>query len=180
MKPSDVTDFVATIADAYPERFRVTPSLTRLWALMLADLEPQDAMRALQAHLAESPHVPTIADIRRRVAECRVSPIDVGGAWGEVQRAVASVGSYRTPTFDNPAVAYAVECLGWKAICHTLQDDLPTLRAQFERYLRGYQDGQRRAANVGALEAHRERTGALGAGEVVAGLLGQHRQKGGA
>jgi hypothetical protein len=179
MKPSEVTEFVAMIADAFPERFRATPGVTRLWASMLVDLPAQEALSALQGHIAESPHVPTIADVRNRVARARTraDEVDVGAAWGEVQRAIGRVGYAGAPTWSHPAIEHAVEALGWRAICHTLEGDVPTLRAQFERYFRGYLDGARRAANVGALEEHRRSAGALGAGELVAGLL---KPKGGA
>jgi hypothetical protein len=140
------------------------------WAEFLQDITAEEGVKAIRQHVTESPHFPTIADIRRRVAESRVDPVDIGAAWGEVKRAISRVGYDGSPSWSHPAITHAVESLGWRTICHTLDDDVPTLRAQFERYFRGYLDGARRQANSGALEAHQERVGQLGAGAVVAKL----------
>jgi len=143
------------------------------WAEFLSDITPDEGVKAIRQHISESPHFPQIADIRRRVAESRVDPVDIGAAWGEVRRAISRCGHNRLPEWSNPAVAHAVEALGWRDICMTLEDDLPTLRAQFERYFKAYLDGARREANSGALEAHThaERRGQVTAGAALAGLL---------
>jgi hypothetical protein len=174
MNIAETTKLLGNIVDAFPGRVVATESMLRLWTAMLEDLPASEAMRALRAYLAEGPpHPPCISDIRRRVAEARVDAIDAGAAWGEVQRAIRNYGYNRSPPWSHPAVAHAVDALGWRTICHTLETDLPTLRAQFERYLKGYLDGQRREANSGALEAHVERRGQLAGADLVAGLLGK-------
>uniref|UniRef100_A0A6M3L296 Uncharacterized protein n=1 Tax=viral metagenome TaxID=1070528 RepID=A0A6M3L296_9ZZZZ len=43
--------------------------------------------------------------------------LTAGEAWSEVMKQVSATGSYGTPTFENPLVTRAVDCIGWKAIC---------------------------------------------------------------
>jgi hypothetical protein len=164
-------DFVALIADAFPDRFKATPSVARLWAAMLADLPVEDARGALMEHLAESSFVPAIADIRTRVARKRVNAPDFAAALSEVMRGVRYGGRYKMPEWSHPAIASAVEALGWNAICDSPTEGTNTLRAQFERAYQAVVTTERSRANVGALEEHRARVGQLSAGDAIAGLL---------
>lgn len=150
----------------------VDPAAAGVWADMLPDVSSEDGARALRAHIATSPHFPTIADIRRRVGSKRSPQIDAGSAWGEVQRSISSQGRYRNPQWSHPAIAHAVNAIGWIAICDSDTDDAGTLRAQFERYLKSAVDNQQEAANVGQLEAHRDRSGSIGAGEAIKQIAG--------
>lgn len=151
----------------------VDADLVEGWSEFMGDVSPEEGTHALREHITESSKFPTVADIRKRVASVRVSALDVGEAWGEVNRALQRVGFYGSPTWSHPAIASAVEALGWKTICHTDNDDVPTLRAQFERYYKAALEGRQRAANAGALSAYSdERRGVMSSASLVAGLLG--------
>jgi hypothetical protein len=170
MTKGECMAMLAVAAKAYGRE--VTEGTIGVWAEFMGDITPEEGVRAVREHIADSPHFPAVADVRKRVAAYRAPQVDPGSAWAEVRRAICRVGCYGNPTWSAPAVAHAVDALGWVTICHTDEDDVPTLRAQFERYLKGYLDGERRAANVGALERHHEeRRGALAAGQVVAALV---------
>lgn len=133
----------------------VAIATVEVWASFMGDVSAAEGVAALRAHVVESPHFPTVADVRKRVAAARMGTRgDVGAAWGEVRRAIARVGSYGSPRWSSPAIEHAVESLGWREICHTRDDDVPTLRAQFERYFRAGLVRIEHSANAGALEAH--------------------------
>lgn len=52
-------------------------------------------------------------------------------AWGKVQRAISSIGSYRSVAFDDPVIHLAIQDLGgWPKVCRT--DDGPWLKKDFE------------------------------------------------
>lgn len=144
----------------------IRPELVGVWHEFMLDITSEEGARSMRQHVAESPHFPTIADIRRRVAEVRVDAPALSEAWEEVRKQIAKVGSYGVPVFSHPAVERAVEALGWREICMTLEEDAPTLRAQFERYLKSNLEAGNKAANHGALE--QARTGeSLPAGELL-------------
>ena len=59
--------------------------------------------------------IKTVETIKQRSAE---------EAWAKVVIAIATVGSWRKPIFDDPRIVAAVEALGWKTICATENKDL--------------------------------------------------------
>jgi hypothetical protein len=144
----------------------LTVELVDAWCSMMADITAEEGAAALRAHIATSPHWPKVSDIRNRVAEARSPAPDVAAAWGEVYRAIGSWGRDREPAWSSPAIAAAVQAIGWRAICDSNTDDVNTLRAQFERFLLAGVKTARQAANVGALEATRAGN-ALPVGELV-------------
>lgn len=172
MTPAETLELLATIQDAFQGRFQASQRMAALWAQMLADLPASEVSRALRACLAESPHPPTISELRTRVAEARVDAPDTAAAWGEVMAAISRHGRLREPTFSHPAVTEVVSAMGWLSICDAPADSTSTLRAQFERLFRERAQRQRRDANVLALETHLERTGQLTAGDAIRRLLG--------
>lgn len=129
------------ILAAYPQHAaRLEPSqvtaMLEVWQEDLADL-PDDLLAvACRNHRERSQWLPSIAEIRasavslmRQASPARQSASE---AWGDVKQAIASVGYYSLPQFDNPATAAAVRRMGWREIC---LDDGPegVIRAQFER-----------------------------------------------
>jgi hypothetical protein len=68
--------------------------------------------------MAESEFFPTIAKLRNKaialIAPARKDPMD---AWGEVIREIQRTGFYRSPRFEDPLIAKAVDCLGWQYLC---------------------------------------------------------------
>jgi len=52
-----------------------------------------------------------------------------GEAWGEVMREIMSTGSYGYPSFSDPLIHKAVDCIGWREIC--MSEKLAIERAHF-------------------------------------------------
>ena len=52
-----------------------------------------------------------------------------GEAWGEVIKEISNTGSYGQPKFENPLIAKAVECMGWRTLC--LSENTAIDRAHF-------------------------------------------------
>ena len=126
---------------AYPQHTaKLEPSqvtaMLEVWQEDLADL-PDDLLAvACRNHRERSQWLPSIAEIRasavslmRQASPARQSASE---AWGDVKRAIRSIGYVGSPEFDNPATAAVVRRMGWRDIC---MDDGPegVIRAQFER-----------------------------------------------
>ncbi len=98
----------------------------------LADLPVEDVAEAVaRACQTGGRFLPTISELRAYVAEsrCELAPVEI--AWTEVLRQVRLVGRYRVPRWSSPAVAEAVEAIGWQAICDATNQDVT--RAHFAR-----------------------------------------------
>jgi len=133
---------VKHILTAYPkERAKLgqdeIKSMFEIWPQYLSDLDETLLMAAVQEHVTHSQWLPSIAEIRqaavslmRQASPAGQSAID---AWGDVKQAIARVGSYNVPSFDNPITANVVKRMGWREICLS-EDPEGVIRAQFERY----------------------------------------------
>jgi hypothetical protein len=126
---------------AYPQHTAKLPhdvvaGMADVWQEHLADLDDALLSAAVKNHIERSQWLPSIAEIRSSAVSLmrQASPAAqiAGEAWGDVKRAIASVGYYGLPDFDNPATAAVVRRMGWRDIC---LDDGPegVIRAQFER-----------------------------------------------
>jgi hypothetical protein len=134
----------ALLATFYPHSFKIegdgdeTSAATQrghavmqAWFDVLGDL---DGMRVLAAikHMARTqPAFPSVADIVRH-AECgNVSAVT---AWGEVMKAVGTIGYLGNPDWSDERIGAAVTALGgWQVICQMPTKDAPTARAQFRQ-----------------------------------------------
>mgnify|MGYP003620057571 CR=1 FL=1 len=138
---SNISKELRRILAAYPQHAaRLEPSqvtaMLEVWQEDLADL-PDDLLAvACRNHRERSQWLPSIAEIRasavslmRQASPARQSASE---AWGDVKRAIASIGYVGSPEFSNPATAAVVRRMGWRDIC---MDDGPegVIRAQFER-----------------------------------------------
>lgn len=114
----------------YPNSERVGQATIEAYERHLLDLDLDNA-RAAVGRLAEScKFLPTIAEVRAAARDLRTGSRRTGmEAWGDVVRAIGSVGSYRSPTFADPLVAHVVRCMGWRELC--LGDNESALRARF-------------------------------------------------
>ena len=101
----------------------------------LDDLSPAEVADAV-AHALQSGgrFLPTISELRAYIAESKCDLPDADVAWGEVLRAVSRWGRYRIPQWSSPAMAEAVEAVGWQAICDSENQDVT--RAHFARAYR--------------------------------------------
>lgn len=111
-------------------------AMLEVWQEDLIDLPDDLLIASCRNHRERSQWLPSIAEIRASAVSLmrQASPANqiAGEAWGDVKQAIASVGYYSLPQFDNPATAAAVRRMGWREIC---LDDGPegVIRAQFER-----------------------------------------------
>ena len=78
-----------------------------------------DVARAVKAAIAKGGAFPPSAGDLRKLAPGQSGVEDrAGAAWAAVCEAIRSVGSYRTPTFADPATAPAIARIGgWVALC---------------------------------------------------------------
>ena len=153
MTKDEAKRMMALLKALYP-RQTVEPETIRAYAGFIVDLDAREVEQAINEHVAESPYFPTVADIRQRVAKRSVHCPGADEAWGEVLREVRRVGYYGRPQFSHPAIAAAVDALGWQEFCQSDVESQGTWRAHFNRY---YEAGKERAvksANVGRLEEH--------------------------
>lgn len=110
----------------------------RLYVMMLSDIPPSILSAAVKKLIITNKFLPSIAEIRevaygiKGIISGTAAP-DESEAWGEVVKAIQSVGYYGKPTFTHEAIAAAVDNIGWQDICMTPSDRTSTLRAQFRR-----------------------------------------------
>lgn len=105
---------------------------------MLCDIDPAILETAVRKLIHTSKFLPTIAEIRSAAAAleglaCGTAELDADEAWGQVQRAIHSVGYYSRPQFDSEVLMETVDSMGWQEICQTPVEDTQILRAQFRR-----------------------------------------------
>jgi hypothetical protein len=116
---------IGVLRAAYPRQAFPDESVS-FYARKLRDLDPDELLAAIDRLTNRSSFLPSVAEIRREVAEARLNLPNLAEAWE-----IAMCGSLR----DAPApVRGAAEYVGGRwAILHT--DNLVALRAQFrEQY----------------------------------------------
>jgi hypothetical protein len=138
MTPADAAKLVTVALAAYPTPAsflgpEAVEDMTTAWHLVLCDLEYRDAQAALVRYMATCPDkLPGPGHLRRIASEAVTGRARTGlDAWGDVKRAIGSVGRYRQPAFADPLVARCVEAIGWVAICDS--EDEMVERAHFVR-----------------------------------------------
>lgn len=110
----------------------------RLYVEMLSDIPPQILEAAVKKLIMTNKFLPSIAEIRETAYGIKgtisgTAAPDESEAWGEVIKAIQSVGYYGKPKFSHEAITTAVNNIGWQDICMTTYDGMNTLRAQFRR-----------------------------------------------
>ena len=152
MKESEATKLVALIQGAWP-RPPLSKASIGVYTLGLSDLDAAAGQAAVTHLIKTSRWLPTIAEIRSLVVEQSTALPDPEVAWGEVRRAIGSCGMYRSPAFNCPQIAAAVEVIGWREICQST--NVASTRARFVdayRSIRG-RAVEHQAASAGALPA---------------------------
>lgn len=127
MTQEEWANLMAGLLLAYP-RHAVQQGQTAFYGRMLSDLGYGEVQAAVQAHIAESPYFPSVADIRGLVIERRLSLPSPAEAW-EAANAVVATGEARRL---HPVVKRALEAMGGSYALRTA-DNVPVVRAQFER-----------------------------------------------
>lgn len=110
----------------------------QFYVMMLSDIPPQILEAAVKKLIMTNKFLPSIAEIRETAYGIKgtisgTAAPDESEAWGEVMKAVRSVGYYGKPKFSHEAITAAVNNIGWQDICMTTYDGMNTLRAQFRR-----------------------------------------------
>lgn len=110
----------------------------RLYVEMLSDIPPQILEAAVKKLIMTNKFLPSIAEIRETAYGIKgtisgTAAPDESEAWGEVIKAIQSVGYYGKPKFSHEAITAAVNNIGWQDICTTPNEGTNTLRSQFRR-----------------------------------------------
>lgn len=110
----------------------------RLYVEMLSDIPPSILEASVKKLIMTNKFLPSIAEIRETAYGIKgtisgTAAPDESEAWGEVMKAVRSVGYCGKPKFSHEAITAAVNNIGWQDICMTTYDGMNTLRSQFRR-----------------------------------------------
>ena len=136
MNKQDILKAVAPLQLAY--NASLDDNRLRLYVEMLSDIPPQILEAAVKKLIMTNKFLPSIAEIReiaygiKGIISGTAAP-DESEAWGEVAKAIRSVGYYGKPKFSHEAITTAVNNIGWQDICMTTNDGMNTLRSQFRR-----------------------------------------------
>lgn len=110
----------------------------RLYVEMLSDIPPSILEASVKKLIMTNKFLPSIAEIRevaygiKGIISGTAAP-DESEAWGEVIKAIRSVGYYGKPKFSHEAITAAVNNIGWQDICMTTNEGMNILRSQFRR-----------------------------------------------
>jgi len=120
MKKSETAQILTMISVMY-KNFEITTSKTDLWHELIGDLAFPIAQMALKKAMLTSEFPPTVAEIRKMVAEItETEQLDAGKAWGEVTRAISKWGfNQPTEAFNSmsPITLQIVKQISWREIC---------------------------------------------------------------
>ncbi len=136
MVKSEVAKLLAVIAAAY-SRFQVDELKQNVWFEMLGDVDYKIAQMAVKKLMLESPFPPTIADIRKQIAEITTPEkykISAADAWGEIEQAISKYGYYQqSEALDSMSsiTRKTVDLIGFRQIC--LCEEPGVVRGQFLR-----------------------------------------------
>lgn len=136
MNKQDILKAVAPLQLAY--NASLDDNRLRLYVEMLSDIPPQILEASVKKLIMTNKFLPSIAEIRevaygiKGIISGTAAP-DESEAWGEVIKAIRSVGYYGKPKFSHEAITVAVNNIGWQDICMTPNEGMNTLRSQFRR-----------------------------------------------
>lgn len=127
----EITKLIGAMAAMFPSA-QITTATVKGYVHLLRDLPLEVLIAAVEQCTVESEFFPTIAKIRDRalslVRPVRKDPLE---AWGVVLKTIERVGFYRSPSFDDPLIARAVECMGWQYLCSS--ENVVADRAHFAK-----------------------------------------------
>lgn len=136
MNKQDILKAVAPLQLAY--NASLDDARLRLYVEMLSDIPPSILETAVKKLIMTNKFLPSIAEIRETAYGIKgtisgTAAPDESEAWGEVVKAIRSVGYYGKPKFSHEAITVAVKNIGWQDICMTTIEGMNTLRSQFRR-----------------------------------------------
>ena len=136
MNKQDILKAVAPLQLAY--NASLDDARLRLYVEMLSDIPPQILEASVKKLIMTNKFLPSIAEIREVAYDIKgiisgTAAPDESEAWGEVIKAIRSVGYYGKPKFSHEAITVAVNNIGWQDICMTTNEGMNILRSQFRR-----------------------------------------------
>ena len=138
MTMQETSVLLGILKTAYPRFYTdITPETlgetVELWHAMLSDVTLELARPALFRLIATSKFPPSIAEMRKSVADIKYEALpDAGEAWGEVNRAIRKYGYYQQEKAlesMSETTRMIVRRMGWRDLC-TSQNDMAD-RAHF-------------------------------------------------
>lgn len=135
---------IASVYELYRKLDMLTPTTMTLWFNALEGYALPVISAALSQH-ARNPDtgmfIPLPADVVKLIEG---GSEDVGLiAWGKVDRAVRSIGPWRTVIFDDPLIHYAIVQLGgWQKVCAFTDEDWKFQRQPFVTLYKGARQRQ--------------------------------------
>ena len=129
MTQADTVELFGLLAAAYPKE-PITEAQVALYAALLESYPVDQVREAVLRHIQQSPWFPRISEILDQITA--PDQRDPDQAWAEVQQQIRTVGYYRQPTWSQPAIAQAVEALGWTNLCRSTNPEAD--RAHFLRF----------------------------------------------
>jgi len=119
---------LAPLALAYPHHFKQYDSgdmdaARALYHRILSDIDGALLEAAVTHWLSlAKPFHPSPGELRDMAYSLSDQHPSAEEAWGVVKQAMRQIGSYRTPEFDDPLIARAVEIMGWRDLCLSEND----------------------------------------------------------
>lgn len=157
--PAAVLDTIAELFDAFPAaRDGRVWQRQALYVKHLADL-PLDALRwACSAAIREGKFLPSVAELREKVATAGLRRSGVAGAetaWKCVMGMVGQHGTSSLPPggFGDPITDAIMTASVWRHLGQTGTDMLPSERKAFMEAYRARENNARQAAQRGAMPA---------------------------
>jgi hypothetical protein len=134
----------ALLVAAYPA-WKPSEATMQLYERLLRPLEVALAEQAV-ARIIRTPRefAPPVGSICYQAARLALhrgeGELSAEEAWAEVAGAIRSHGSYRQPSFANPALARAVAAMDWCELC--TNPNVEATRAHFFRLFGAFQEGR--------------------------------------
>lgn len=141
MQPSDAKSFRTLLAGVFGFYGKdLSEFALGVWWEAMRPFDFDAVRDALNRHAVNPDNgqfLPKPADVVRLL---RGSTLDSAlVAWAKVDKAVRSVGSYASVTFDDPVIHRVIADMGgWVAVCSGTEDEWPFKAREFENRYRGY------------------------------------------
>lgn len=130
----DEMEFVLSQLFSAYANAKIDEGTVAVYLRLLRDIPPAELQTVVDQCVAECKFLPTVAEIRERYHALTrtLGNMTATDAWGMVKSEIRRVGSWGTPTFDDPVVAKVVRNMGWNELCMSESPE-GVDRAQFER-----------------------------------------------
>lgn len=130
---SNILPILRQLVSAYPNS-QATRETIAVYDRLLRDIPDTDLQAVVDQCIAECKFLPTVAEIRERYHALTrtMGQLSATDAWGIVKSEIRRIGSWGTPTFDDPVIAKVVRNMGWMELCMSESPE-GVDRAQFER-----------------------------------------------